>query len=126
MTYTSQATRYRETQVMTASPAQLVVMLFDHLLVSLRRARLAIEAGEVELRIALFDKARRVVGELLATLDRERGGEIAGNLAALYGFLLGELLELGRAPDVSRLERVVEMVSELREAFARIAGEGGE
>ena len=48
MSYGKQAARYRETEVLTATPGQLVVLLYDHLLISLRRARVAMEAGDVE------------------------------------------------------------------------------
>ena len=123
MSYSAQAAQYREMQVVTASPGQLVVMLYDHLLVNLRRARIAIEAGNVELRIPLLDKARLVISELPSTLNREEGGVVAKDLAALYAFLLSELVDHGRTPDVDRLDRVTGIVVELRNAFAEIAGE---
>jgi flagellar protein FliS len=123
MSYSSQAAHYRETQVMTASPAQLVVILYDHVLVCLRRARIAMEAGNTEQRILLLDKARHGLGELLATLNHDEGGVIAQNLARLYTFLLSELIDIGRTSDVARLERVTGIVTELRGAFAALAGE---
>ena len=123
MSYSSQAAHYRETQVMTASPAQLVVMLYDHVLVNLRRARIAMEAGHVEQRIALLDKARDGIGELLATLNHDEGGAIAENLVQLYTFALAELVDAGRESDVTRLDRVTAILTELRDAFATLAGE---
>ena len=47
MTYSRQASRYRETEVLTATPGQLVVLLYDHMLLSLRRARTAMETREI-------------------------------------------------------------------------------
>jgi flagellar protein FliS len=123
MSYSSQAAHYREMQVMTASPAQLVVILYDHVLVCLRRARIAMEAGNTEQRIVLLDKTRHGLGELLATLNRDEGGVIAQDLARLYTFLLSELIDIGRTGDVARLERVTGIVTELRGAFATLAGE---
>ncbi len=116
-----QATRYREMEIMSAAPGQLVVILYDHLLVTLRRARMAVEAGDVEARGELLEKSRAVVTELLATLDHQRGGDVARNLSGLYTFILGELLQAGVRPSVERLDRVTHMVGELREAFAQIA-----
>lgn len=123
MSYNTQAAQYREVEVLTASPAQLVVILYDHLLVNLRRAHIAMEAGNVEMRSTLLGKARLVLSELLSTLDREQGGEIADHLSGLYAFLFNELVDLGSRPDTARLERVTGMVGELRDAFAQIAGE---
>jgi flagellar secretion chaperone FliS len=118
MSYGKQAARYRETEVLTATPGQLVVLLFDHLLASLRRARLAMVNGDFELQGEHLEKSRNVLTELLVTLDRERGGEIALNLSALYSFLLGELVQVGVRADDARLDRVTRMVDELRGAFA--------
>lgn len=121
MSYSRQATRYRETEVLTATPGQLVVLLYDHLLLSLRRARVAMEARDADVQAECLDKARNVLTELLVTLDRERGGAVAVNLAALYSFLLGELVQVGIRADVARLDRVSHMIGELRDAFAQVA-----
>ena len=116
MSYSRQATRYRETEVLTATPGQLVVLLYDHLLLSLRRARTAMDSGDLGLQSESLEKA-----ELFVTLDRERGGEVAANLGALYSFLLGELVQVGIRSDAARLDRVAHMIGELREAFAQVA-----
>jgi flagellar protein FliS len=121
MSYSRQASRYRETEVLTATPGQLVVLLYDHLLTSLRRARVAMEARELEAQGEHLERGRNVLTELLVTLDQERGGEVAANLGALYSFLLGELVQLGVRADVPRLDRVTRMIGELREAFAQVA-----
>ena len=65
----------------------------------------------------LDGRARDAVGELIATLDRQRGGVVAGQLGGLYTFFLRELTSLGIDPAVERLDRVTAMVRELREAF---------
>lgn len=122
MSYATHAAQYQEVAVRSAAPGQLVVMVYDHLLLHLRRARLAVEQGNVELRVASFDRARAALGELLSTLDHERGGEMAQQLSGVYAFLLGELTDLGRHPTVARLDRVTRMAEELRDAFATIAG----
>jgi len=121
MSYSKQATRYRETEVLTATPGQLVVLLYDHLLLSLRRARGAMEARDTELQGECLEKSRNVLTELLVTLDRDRGGEVAANLAALYSFLLGELVQVGVRADLGRLDRVTHMLGELRDAFAQVS-----
>ncbi len=121
MSYATHAAQYQEVAVRSASPAQLVVMVYDHLLLNLRRTRLATEQGNVELRIASLDRARAALGELLGGLDTERGGEMAAQLGALYAFFLGELVDVGLRPSVARLDRVIAMAAELRESFATIA-----
>ncbi|MCC6316050.1 MAG: flagellar export chaperone FliS [Gemmatimonadaceae bacterium] len=113
-----QGSRYREAEVASASPGQLVLIIYDHVLVNLARARL--RAGDVDgsARSEALDRARAGVTELLVTLDREKGGEIAGNLASLYTFWLSELSVLGVKPKVERLDAISAMVTDLRAAFA--------
>lgn len=120
MSYATHAAQYQEVAVRSASPGQLVVMLYDHLLVSLRRTRLAIEHPDVERRGAALDRARTALSELLVTLDHERGGEVAQQLSGVYTFLLGELVDAGVRPDLARLDRVLAIVADLRDAFATI------
>ncbi len=109
--------RYLETRILSATPDQLVVILYDHLLTQLQRTRLAIEIGKDDVRLTALDRARAAVGELTLTLDMEKGGAIAAQLEGLYAFLLSELVDMGMYPDEGRLDRVVAMVQELRDAF---------
>ena len=121
MSYGTRASAYLETQVLSASPGQLVVMLYDHLLLQFRRARIAIEKGDVAARQAALEKSRAVLTELLGTLDYQQGGEIARQLSGLYAFLLAELLDIGMHPKAERLDALSGIVTDLREAFDTIA-----
>lgn len=117
------ATAYRETEVLSAPPGRLVVITFDGLLVSLARARAGMVMNSHEVTIGAIDKSRALLCQLLVSLDRDRGGEIAARLFSLYLFVLGELLELSMQPDVARLDRNVTLIRELREAFNQIASQ---
>ncbi len=121
MTYPSRASQYRELQVMSASPARLTVLLFEHLEVVMRRAQTAIRNDQVELRVENLGRAREIVSELLSTLDLEKGGAIAIDLSMLYGFLLGELVDVGMRRDAIRLGRLIGIVNTLSGAFADAA-----
>lgn len=65
-----------------------------------------------------FSRSREIIGELLATLDREAGGDLAQRLASIYAFLLAELDSIAIRGDTMTLERCINIVGELREAFA--------
>lgn len=121
MSYGTRASAYLETQVLSASPGQLVVMLYDHLLLQFRRARLAIEKDDAPARQAALEKARAVLTELLGTLDYQQGGEIARQLSGLYAFLLAELLDIGMKPSPERLDPLSVIVADLREAYDTIS-----
>jgi flagellar protein FliS len=119
----SQANVYREREVLTASPEKLVVIVFDHVLANLRRARVAIEAGNIEQRAQAMRRAREGVMELLTTTDVERGGEMALNLRALYAYAVREFLAVGRTLDIKQLDNITAIIANLREAFATIAAD---
>lgn len=116
--YAAQAARYRDAELATATPGQLVVMLFDKMLLTVRRARLAMEAGQIDERTEQILKAHDMVSELRLSLDFEQGGEIAHQLDALYAFVLRELLDANRLQSAPKLDTVLRIASDLREAFA--------
>jgi flagellar protein FliS len=121
MTYASQAGNYRELEVLSASPERLVVLLFEHLVVQLERARIATERQNLEAQVTALSKARAIVGELLATLDFEQGGELADRLGAIYQYLLLELVDVGRRGDTELMRRLAGIATELRDGFAGAA-----
>jgi flagellar protein FliS len=113
-----QSIRYREAEVVSASPGQLVLIVYDHILVNLARARLRLADVDGTARSDALERARAGVTELLVTLDKDRGGEIATGLSSLYTFWLSELSVLGVKPNAARLDAIVQMVSDLRGAFS--------
>jgi flagellar secretion chaperone FliS len=123
MSYASAAVAYREREVLTAAPGRLVVIVFDHLLVNLRRARIAMEANNNPVRAESIAKAREAAMELLATTDVERGGTIANNLRSIYVYLIRELITLGNRNDVAKIDGFVRIVTDLRDAFAAITAD---
>ena len=117
------ASAYRETEVLSAPPGRLVVITFDGVLASLTRARVGIAMSNHEVLQSAIDKARGLLCQLLVSLDRDRGGDIAKRLFALYLFVLGELLEISMHPELDRLDRNISLVRELREAFDQIVSQ---
>lgn len=115
------ASAYRETDILTAPAGRLVVITFDGLLASMARARVGIAMSNHEVTLAAVDKSRGLLCQLLVSLNRERGGEIAARLFSIYVFVLGELLEISMQPNLERLDRNVSLIRELRDAFNQIA-----
>lgn len=123
--------RYLRDRVMTASPAQRVVMLYDRLGLDLTLAQAALSdatnateavAGAAADPVAAgthLAHAMQVVAELQASLDTSAGGP-AANLASLYAFLVGELVAI-RGGAYEKLPAVAEIVATLRDAWAQAA-----
>lgn len=113
--------RYRHNDVFSMSPARRVVFLYGQALASLRQAARHVEQGEIEPRNHCLHRAREIFGELLATLDFEAGGAVAGNLAALYAWFMDEAFQVDLQPDSPRLQRLIAMVADLHGAWAQAA-----
>ncbi len=116
---------YRSQSVETASPAQLVLMLYNGALAAIVRARFAdARPDRIEALHRELTRAQAIVTELLVTLDRERGGDIAGNLAALYEFCLERLLDANLAKDLTSLPDVELVLTDLRDTWLEACGAG--
>jgi flagellar secretion chaperone FliS len=123
--YGTPQSQYQVQAVETAPPAQLVLMMYDGALAAITRAEQAMAPaaadvpGVTEVAHGELVRAQRIIEELLYSLDHERGGQIAANLAALYDFCLDRLMTANIHKDVSVLPAVRDTLAGLREAWER-------
>jgi len=121
----SAADKYQVQQIMTASPARLVAMLFDKAISSLHEAIRAIEAGDIEARWRANGRAMEIISHLWATLDMEKGGEIAANLDQLYKFMLERLPDVDLHNNPGPARDVIGLLEPLRKSWHTVASQGG-
>ena len=112
---------YRESAVLTANPAQLVVLLYDGAARFLKQAEIVGAEGAWGDAGARMTRAEMIIDELLVTLDMEQGGEIATQLQAIYVFCKRLLIEARIEKDVARIRRVASLLAELRESWVELA-----
>jgi flagellar protein FliS len=110
---------YREASIMTASPEQLVVMLYDGAGRFLRQAEGSMTDGSWLQASEKLTRAEAILDELLATLDMD-AGEIAERLQAIYIFCKTRLIEARIERDPVRIEQVARLMGELRGAWANV------
>lgn len=118
--------QYQTQQIMTASPAMLVFMLYDKAISCLKEAVRAIEAGEIEARWKANGRAMEIVEHLRATLNMDAGGEIAQNLERIYGTLLVELPKVDLNNDAETARKAAALLEPLRESWRVLADKGDE
>lgn len=112
--------RYQQDSTRTASPGKLIVMLYDGCLRFMAQAKEAIAAGDSNVAGNKITRAQDIVRELRVTLDMERGGEVAANLASLYMYVL-EQQTLARVNQTTEgLDEATRVMAELRDAWAQI------
>jgi flagellar protein FliS len=120
--FPAQRNRFLDDAVATASPAKLLTMLYDRLVLDLTRAETAQRAEDRQAAHSSLVHAQAIVSELHSTLDVEawEGGPA---LADLYGFLLTQLVKANVSGDAELTARCRAIVEPLRDAWheARIA-----
>ena len=114
---------YRDAAVLTASPVQLVVMLYDGVARFLRQAEVAMAEGNVGHAHDRMQRAEAILDELMATLDK-RAGDIADNLEGIYVFCKRLLMEGRIQRDPAKLEKVRRLLVPLRESWSELAESG--
>jgi len=112
--------RYLADSITTASPARLLVMLYDRLVQDITQGEEAIRAGNRSVAGERLMHAQDIVGELLATLD-VTAWEGAENVAALYRWMLQELVQANIKQDADKAASTKELASELRDAWREAA-----
>jgi len=120
MSTASLRARYLSDRVATASPQQLLVMLYDRLALDLERGEDLLVRGERQVAGEQIQHAQEIVLELRATLKVElwEGGP---RLAALYAWLLQELIQANLKGDVRRVRDCRKVVEPLRDAWREAA-----
>lgn len=113
--------KYLAQQIMSASPAKLVAMLYERAITLLHETIKAIETGDITRRWEANAKATEVISHLWGTLDRERGGEIAEKLNQLYGFIMMRLTMIDVENDAQAAREVIELLEPLRRSWHEIA-----
>lgn len=115
------ARHYRTQALETATPAQLVLMIYDRILQSLGQARRATLPTDVELVNRELQRAQALLTELRVALDFERGADIADNLAALYAWCDTRLVEANMRKDMAAVDEVAAVVEQLRDTWREAA-----
>lgn len=119
------ADAYRQTEVRSRTPLELVVMLYDGALTFMTAAQDAIRRGDVPARRTAISKTLAIVSELQSTLNMEHGGQIAASLDELYRWSSVRLLDAAAANDVAPVVEVAQVFRTLRDGWSDIAAGGG-
>lgn len=116
--------RYRSldmaSKVEGASPHALIAVLFDELLLSLEATAAAQRSGDAAKRGPRQARALAILHALEASLDHEKGGEIAAGLAAIYRHARRETVAGVQEDAPERIDRARAMIAEISGAWAQI------
>lgn len=111
---------YKQNQVTTASPKELIILLYEGCIKFLRLAELGLEENKLDLVNKNLIKAQNIITELMNTLDRDVEGDLPDQLAELYEFFLSELFQANIHKDAEKIIYVRKQMKELLEAWKEI------
>ena len=103
-----------------ASPHRLIQMLFEGLLDRLNLAKGHIARKELEEKTRYLDMSLSIIGGLQASLDMDKGGEVAKNLDALYDYMTMQLFKANAENKAEYVEEVANLVREIKSAWDEI------
>jgi flagellar protein FliS len=115
---------YRKTAATTASPGELVLMLFDGALRFMAAADLGFNeenfARQNEQVHNNIQRTQAIITELQATLNMEKGGEFSENLYRLYDFMQEHLNQANREKSREKIKTVAAFLQDIRDAWSQM------
>ena len=110
-----------ETEIDTANPHRLILMLFDGALLAIASASRHMQHGEIPEKGAAISQAITIIGDgLYASLDAQAGGELAEKLGALYDYMCTRLLYANIHNSRAALDEVSGLLGEIKGAWVEI------
>jgi flagellar protein FliS len=116
---------YRQTEVQSRSPLELVVMLYDGALRFMRDARTAFDQRDIRKRGEAISRTMAIIDELQNTLDMKAGGDIAVSLDQLYTFVRERLLDASMRQDPAPVDEAIKVMTNLRDGWSEVSAREG-
>ncbi len=111
---------YLKNAVMTASPEQLHLMLYDGAIRFATRGREAIEAKDREAAFNSLDRAQRIVLEMTAGINRDINPELADRMVSLYNFIYRRLVDANLEQDTGAVDDALRILRYQRETWVML------
>ena len=108
---------YASAQVNSASPEQILVLLYDAAMRDVKEAIAALDNGDRARKAKALDHAVKVVTELANSLRPEKAPDIAANLSGLYDFMIDRMIRSNSSNQNLDLAVVLNLLVELRTAW---------
>lgn len=115
--------KYQESAVQTATPGQLILMLYDGAIKFAKQAIIEIEQKRYVDANTYLLKCQSIIHELVASLDFNI--EISKNLGSIYEYLLHLLIQANIKKDTSKAEEALSHMTELRDAWRQAIKQNG-
>ncbi len=114
---------YLKSRVLSAQPAELVEMLYQIAIQSLKKAIGHLKGGDAMARAGEISRAQEAVNELMHALDHSAGASFTQTLASLYAYVQQQILKGHAGPSEDALQRAIGILNTLQEGWAGVCTE---
>lgn len=114
--------RYLEASIKSASPEELIVKIYDGLLLFARQALETMESRPTDIqgRHRLLRRAQRACALLMGSLRIELDSEIPGNLFRIYEFWHHQLVLANVQGDPQKVREILPLITDMRETWVEV------
>ena len=109
--------QYQQSQIQTASPEKILIMLYDGAIQFLNKALKALQDNNIEEMHNNILGAQKIIAEFMNTLDMEIEGELVQNLYSLYEYLHFRLVQANINKNPKMIEEVLQHLKELKQTW---------
>lgn len=106
--------QYQRTEVETATPERVLILLYDGAIQFLNKAIIAIDENNIQEIHNNIVGAEHIIMEFINTLDFEQGGDFATKLSSLYYYFYNTLIEANLKKDKEKVQHVLTFLVDLR------------
>ena len=114
---------YLKSRVLSAQPAELVEMLYQIAIQSLKKAIGYLKSGDALARAGEISRAQEAVNELMTALDHSVGASFTQTLASLYAYIQQQILKGHAGKSEEALQRAINLLTTLQEGWSGVCTE---
>lgn len=123
MSYQSNAKKFKQTAILTASREQILLMMYEGAIKAVKLASKAIDEKNIPEKCKQIAKAHDIVLELSNTIDKKVNPELGERLEGLYEFCGTQLLQANMENNQQNLDNVLKVLTKLYEGWVAAVGE---
>ena len=117
--YNKYIKQYQTSNITTATPEKLMIMLFDGAIQFLQKAKTAIGDKNLQERSTNIESARKIVRELMRTIDLENGNDVSKSLFRLYNKMAMKLIKANVSKNADLVDEVLTDMMNIRWGFQK-------
>ena len=117
--YNKYIKQYQTSNITTATPEKLMILLFDGAIQFLQKAKTAIAENNYKERAVNIEGARKIIRELMRTIDLDNGNDVSKSLFRLYNRMAMNLIKANVQKNSSKIDEVIEDLTNIRWGFQK-------